>query len=504
MGNFLTLEQLLQFCKDNKLTHFSSAAAGKPIGVTIPATYAVEDDPARRGMLTLRVKVCHTGVNRNHTCIREDTMRKAMPSLKNRPLLACIHQLDDGSYDFESHNMAKDQDGNDVYLEQQIGSFTEDEPFIEHDDAMDKDYVIAYAVVSEEYTRAADIIREKGGSKNSCELVVDNFTYDVEAGCLEINDFYFCGSTLLGRMDDGTEIGEGMLGSRADIVEFGLSGTNQSSDIENFEEGGNRMEEEKLINTQDETEAAPSAYDDGADPTNPETPGEGGGGAEPTNPVTPGEGNGGAEGEGEGEDEPLDTSTDLTPKKRAENAFEKYELSLNEKEDALFNLVNATYSEADNTIYMITAYDTYVVMRDWFSPINYKQSYTETDGVFALTGERVRVYATYLTKEELAEIDNMRKENAELKDFKASAEKVSVERGEKLALLNSEKFAALHDEDKYTELIKNIDSYSLTDLEKEAKVVLFDYREAHPVENHKIDLELETKPVKKTFGTLFN
>ena len=39
---------------------------------------------------------------------------------------------------------------------------------------------------------------------------------------LELNDFYVNASTLLGSRDDGTEIQEGMEGSRADIADFSV------------------------------------------------------------------------------------------------------------------------------------------------------------------------------------------------------------------------------------------------------------------------------------------
>ena len=45
-------------------------------------------------------------------------------------------------------------------------------------------------------------------------LFLVNFLY------LDLTDFYFGGTTLLGSDEDGNEIGEGMLGSRLDIPNF--------------------------------------------------------------------------------------------------------------------------------------------------------------------------------------------------------------------------------------------------------------------------------------------
>lgn len=88
-----------------------------------------------------------------------------MPTLKYRPILADIHSLPDGTEDFFAHNMeiAEDEDGNEKinYIEKQVGCFTADDPYLEYDEEMDKTYVIAYAVIPEEYTEAANIIRRK-------------------------------------------------------------------------------------------------------------------------------------------------------------------------------------------------------------------------------------------------------------------------------------------------------------------------------------------------------
>ena len=518
MTMVLTMEQLVEFCKSHQLYSFSSAETGYQIAVTVPATYSVseDDDPAHRGLMRLRIKVCHTGRNRNGSYISEEAMRNAMPSLKNRPLLAYIHQLDDGSWDFGSHNIELSKDGKEViYLEKQVGNFTEDDPVLEHDDEADKDYVIAYAVVSEEYTKAAGIIREKGGSKNSCELYVDKFAYNAKENYLDIQEFYFNGSTLLGKRNDGTEVGEGMLGSRADIASFAVgNGDKTPSHTENFKEGGQNVtkidellakygktleeitfEHEGLTDEELEAKFA-EAFDDTSS-TGEGDPADGG-----EDPAEGGEG--GNEGEDPAEGEEPDTSTDLGKLKKVASALEQYELSMTDVQRALYTLVNDTYASDDNAWYFLTVYSNTLVMVDYFTDTAYRQGYTQDGDTFSLTGERVRVYANWLTKEEETAVEDLRKENAELKEFKKAAEQMAEQRGDKLALLNSDRYSAIHGEDAYKNLVKNVDSYSLADIEKEAKVVLFDYKEAHPTETNKVNLELNVKPVKKAYGTLFD
>ena len=116
------------------------------------------------------------------------------------------------------------------YQEKQVGSFDESEPFFEYDEELDKTFVCAYAYISEDYTRACDIIRRKGGTKNSVELSIEELAYNAKEGYLELQKFYVSASTLLGSYSDGTEVAEGMLGSRADIVDFSEKNNSVLSD----------------------------------------------------------------------------------------------------------------------------------------------------------------------------------------------------------------------------------------------------------------------------------
>lgn len=224
--NLLTIQDLLKFCQENKLYNFNSKDHGYKLKVQVPSSFEVDEnvDDAHRGMLKLKIRIFHTGLNRNGSFVSEEAAKEAMPTIKNRPLLAAIHQLDNGEWDFEGHNfeIIVNDDGEEevVYIEKQVGSFDESEPFFEYDEELDKTYICGYAYVSEDYTKAADIIRRKKGTKNSVELSIDEMSYNAKDNYLSLDKFYVSASTLLGSKKDGTEIGEGMLGSRADIADF--------------------------------------------------------------------------------------------------------------------------------------------------------------------------------------------------------------------------------------------------------------------------------------------
>lgn len=557
----LTIDDLVKFCEEQKFAKFSSNETGYKLAVKVPTTFESEDsvDENHRGMKKVKIKIFHTGVNRNKSRVSKESAERAMKTIPDRPVLAAIHQLDDGSWDFEGHEMKtvrNEETGEDetVYIESQVGSFSSEPAFWEHDDKLDKDFVCAYAYIAEDYTRTTSILEEKNGTKNSCELVIEELSYDAKEKVLDLDDFYLNASTFLGSRDDGTEIGEGMEGSRADIIDFSEAHnsvlidlqtrlSNVESKLEKVcfnnntqinQKGGNDLVkfeellkkynvtadditfdyeglsdeelEQKFTETFDDDGGA--ASDDGAgdagttdgnsdpEPTSDENADEGNGESDPVEEPVNEEGAGETQEENpvseESEDEPVATSDDSKENPVEEEACgadnkkkrkysittgEKsanFEVSLDEKIWALSDLVNAQYGESDNCWYSVKVYENYLIMYDYWTCIAYKQTYSQDGDNFSLTGDRVEVYATYLTKEELDEVEAMRSNYASLVEYKENAEfaKLHTQREE---ILNAEKYNDLRDTDEFKALVENMDQYSLVDLEKEAKVIFADF-----------------------------
>lgn len=524
---YFTVEDLIRFCEQKKMYNFSSKESGKPIVIQAIQDFSSADiEETADNKLYAKVRVCHTLLNRNGSYISEDSMKAAMPSLKYSPLLANIHQLDDGTWDFHSHDyhIEKDEDGNEnvIYDEKQVGTFTADEPYLEYDKDMDKTYVVARVAIPESYTRCADIIREKNGTKVSCELIIYECSYNAKEKYLQLDNFEFAGCTCLGSEKDGTPIGEGMLGSKITLEDF--SEENNSlikfnekmvelqarlekletacfdNNTNNFKEGGNKnlnkFEElcqkyEKTVDditfdyenmSDDElVEAFAKAFDetDSAD--------DGSEGADtPSGSETTTDGN--EEGENSpteknpDESEKGDTTEDETPfidddesKKKINNALTRtFEISHDDIRYALYNLLSS-YEDADNEWYYITGvYDSYFVYESWDGGKIYGQKYTKDNDNVALDGERYSLHKTYLTDSEYAEIESMRSNYAELKAFKENVEKNELH-SKKESLLADEKYSVLSDNEAFTELKKNMDNYSLDDLETKAKVIFADY-----------------------------
>lgn len=555
----LTEDDLLKFCQEQKFAKFSSKDTGYQLALKVPTTFEVDDtvDENHRGMMRLKFRIFHTGLNRNKSYVSKESAEKAMNTIADRPVLAAIHQLDDGSWDFEGHEMeiVKDDKGNEElrYIESQVGSFSSEPAFWEHDDNLDKDYVCAYAYISEEYTKACEIIRAKQGSKNSCELFIDELSYNAKEKYLELNDFYVNASTLLGSHDDGTEIQEGMEGSRADIADFSVNNNsvkfdkneklielleNLNKTLSNFnkeqtpvqtqsKEGGtnNKMTkfEELLAKygktaedvTFDYTEMSDEELeakfaemfdDDNSDGDNLDN-GESG---EPSN-----------DGEGDGE-EASDLDGDEGKNISKNELFNKlFEISFDEIRYALNNLCSV-YRNDSEWCYVSQVYENYFIMEDWDSDKYYKQSYEKDGDNISLSGERIEMFAMLLTESEKLSIEDMRSNYAVLKEFKETVEKNELH-AQKEAIINADNYSVLTEKDSegnyvnadFAELVKTMDNYSVEDFETKVKVMHSDYMSAHAnfsstdtkknTNSVKIltNMNKKSKP-KKNYGNLFD
>lgn len=508
MHKILTLDNLYQFfVEQNKSVNFSSKEKGQPIVVSTPANFEVSDNDMP-GMLKLKFKVCHTETNRNGSHISKENMKTAMPTLKYRPVLAYIHQLDDGTYDFYAHNMEIEEDENGdekiVYTEKQVGCFTVDEPWLEYDEKNNKTYVNAYAVIPEEYTEAANIIRRKNGTKVSCELVINELAYNAKEKYLDITDFYFGGCTLLGCDEHGNEIGEGMLGARADIADFcqqepvfnyqeklveilgkldsTLSNFNKNNtkgvkeEMGHFEEllekyglTAEEIDFDYANMSDEELDAASEEFknkrydDDDPDAGDGTDPAEG---TDPTDETDP----------TDDEKEPED---DDESKKKGENFVKtfKVEISHEDIRYALYNLLGE-YEANDNEWYGIYAvYDDYFIMQGWIYGKFYKQGYAIDGENVSLEGERTELFQMLLTESEKLAVDKLRGDYAdleakynELKTFKDNYD-AAEQKAAKDTIFADEAYESIRESDEFKTLMSDAEKYSVEDIQNKCDLL---------------------------------
>lgn len=519
----LYLEDLYDFysTKYKRSTHFSSEKTGEPIVVQVHGKINFEEsDKNKDGLLPVHLQACHTNLNVNNSNIEESVMTSALPSFSNRPILGYIHKVvtdenPDGQWEFYGHN-CHEENGELVYDEVPIGIIPEScNAQLIYDKDKDKTYCEVDGYIFEEYSKAAEILQREGECSVSVELSIRELSYDGKLKCLNIEDFWFSGVTILGKNEYGDTIKPGMTGSNIKLADF--SADNNSlfvkyenkmiefqerleklestcSNIQLSKEGGNDKNMDKfneLLEKYGKTaEDIDFEYEDMTDDELEAKFEEVFGKLEENSTSEPSNDEGTDDGD-ESEENPEvkednacgGGGSGTTKKKKKNNSIEcsyevdgetkKFAVSLQEKIYAIQDLVNATYAEADNTYYGVSVYEDYVVMCDYWSGRYYKQSYTSENDNYSLTGDRVEVYAEFVTADEQKELDSMRSNYAALKEFKETAEKNELH-AKREEILNSEKYEAVSDTEAFKELVKNMDNYSLEELDKEAKIIFAD------------------------------
>ena len=542
----LTLDQLYQFCLKNKFYNFSSKDSGYQLCVQVPAKF--EKEASDDSLLFVKIKVFHTGKNRNKSNVTVDAAKKAMKNMAYKPILANFTDVN-GEKDFTSHDGYIDENGDWNYLERQIGCFTTDKPYMEQDpDNEDRQYVYAYGAIPREYTDAADIIERKNGTKVSVELAVNEMSFDAENKELILEDVTVMGCTCLGVDEDGNPVGEGMEGSRLDIEDFSTKNSicmnidstdlvktlerlnatlskfnidsksekevkNEMSFMETLmEKYGVTLEDIdfdfETMNDEELEKAFADKFETSEETE--ETPIEEN--AEESEEITEEFGDDDEDDEEQSDDYTGDD--EVTPKKysieMSDGTVKEFALSLQDKISALDTLVNETYSETDNDYYYTLVYDKDVVMVSYWTGTAYRQAYKERKGVYSLQGDRIPVHALYVTDDEEAELDRIRS-NYSVIETELSEYKYAEEKANKDALMKSEEYSSIANTKEFGEI--KVDELSFEELKGELDSILLNYAKAGKLSfaEKKTEKKLSVKPLpfnakkkKGRYGSLFS
>ena len=500
---YYTLNDLYQFCKNNNFSHFSAKESGGPIIVQSYGEFEANVE-STQGLVPVTLQACHTELNRNLSFISEDTMTKALPSFANKPILGYIHQLDDGTYDFYTHNVSYVEDKNSddgmriEYDERPIGVVPEScNAHIEYDEEKDKNYVVVTGYIYEDYgNRAVDIIKNNGGkTKVSVEIAVNEMSYNAKEGYLNIDDMYFMGVTCLGKTPDGEIVQEGMEGSNLKLDNFSakensmfsadisdkivdlLSNINEKIDnLSNikFNEKGveNNMNHfEELLEkygktvedidfdyenmTDEELDAKFAELFEAVVVEDEDQDGDDGEGAV----VVDNDG-----------DEPSDEHAVYVAEPVVETHEIKYELSHDDVRYALYNLIAAKSEDDYYYTWIAEVYDNKFIYEDFRENKFYRQKYTKDGDNIALDGDPVEVFSEWLSKEEKDALDALKSDYAALKEFKETydADKTNAE---KVSVLERAEYAEIKDSDEFKALASDMGKYSVEEIKVKADLL---------------------------------
>ena len=473
----LTVEDLLAFCEQNKLYSFDAIKDGYELVINIPATFDTKEsseDKHLEGLIPFESKAFHDHVNLNGSNIEEDTFENELPSAHLRPILAHVITNKDGEKDFGAHDFHVEEiDGETVivYDEQPIGVIDGSQTSVEFDEEAGVNRAILKGYLWDYCTDALEILDRRGNVSCSVELSVRQLAYDADKKAITLVSYYVSGLTLL-----GADHNPGMAGSEFGIVEFNkkeftcdeklinvLEKLNETlSTFNKSKKGGATVTKfDELLQKYGKTvEDITFEYENLSDE---ELEAKF---AEAFETQT----------EFESGSVSVPTTVDMTA--AFGNTIKSFSLSLADKEYAMYQLVNETY---DEDIYMTNTYDEdgYVEMYGWFSDKNYRQSFTREGDVFALIGERVEIFAKYLTQEEIdkleadkAEFEAVKTECETLKQYKADKE-FEIAHNEKMAVIAD--YSSISETDEYKALVESIDNYSTEEIIEKADAIVGKY-----------------------------
>ena len=534
MKKLLTFDDLYNFyLNQNKTCNFSSKESGYQISVQVPAQFEINKEQKDDTLLFCKVKLMHSGENRNHSSVTDEALQKCSKTLAYKPILANFmeyvnEETGETLEDFTSHDMIQNDDGTITYIEKQVGCFTSDEPFFEVEGETNHNFLYGYCAIPRDYTSAATILERKDGSKISVELAINEMQYNASSHVLELTDVTIMGATLLGKNPTTHEdVGEGMLNARVDITDFSTENNSLFNDyeskfaemqerlnklesacfdIEKNTKGGTELKKENFEEEVTTTEEVTETSEEEVTTTEEES-------EEAVEETSEEENQEASEGSSD-EDETSTSEQDQEEESEvSENIVEysfikdgeikKFAVSLQDKIYAIQDLVNATYAEADNTYYGVSVYDDYVIMCDYWTGKYFKQAYEDEEDVYSLTGDRVEVFAEFVTAEEQEELNSMRSNYSSVVEKLAKYEEAE-ELADKSTVFEDEAYADYLDTEEFKNLMSEdtLKKFSKEQLKEKADAAYG--RVIKSKKNFSVDTHVEVEKKKRKSVTIFS
>lgn len=562
----LYIEDLYDFYsnKYKRSTKFSAEKTGEPLVVQVHGRVNFdESDKNKDGLLPVHLQSCHTDLNVNGSNIESSVMEAALPSFSNRPILGYIHKVTtdenpEGQWEFYSHNMHEDENGDVVYDEYPIGIIPEScNAQLVYDEEKKKTYCEVDGYIFEEYSKAAEILQREEECSVSVELSIRELSYDAKQKFLNIEDFWFSGVTILGKTPQGNEVKPGMTGSNIKLADFSSKNNSLFEDyeskmvelqarIENLEtacfnkeqnssvrtlsrEGGNKESmtkfEELLAKYNKTVEDVTFDYSELSDEEletkfaevfgeDNNTDGDNSGDNTANEPSNDNEG----DGENTTEPEGTTDGDNEGEGQNFENMTKTFEISHDDIRYALYNLLSS-YEDADNEWYYITGvYDSYFVYESWDGGKIYGQKYTKDNDNVSFDGERYNLHKEYLTDSEYTEIQDMRSNYSSVVDELNTYKSAEVF-ADKMTVFDDEAYSEYLDTDEFKALMSedSVNKYSKEELSEKADATLgkivkknktFSFAGETSQKKHvnrvAFNAEKETEDTYKPYGDLFD
>lgn len=486
-------------------------------------SYSIDNKFESDKFVKIRCRVCHDGESPNKTYFTKETMEKAnKESLEYIPILAHVYMDESGKPVLGSHDAHIEEDRLNegetrvIYDEQPIGvvpALADNNCVIEEYNGLNYTFVDAY--IWRDYSNYAEqLVEDAENTKMSMEIDFqdDALSYDAANERYNIAAYRYRGITLLNE-----SLGTGMKDAMVTTTNFSINDDVKTKmivlmeelqkclreyDKENSEKGGNmNMDNNDVVVETAVEEAVVETMEETTEVVE-ETPVE----EVPIEEVfieeiTP------------TEEAPIEESlvTEEFSMGEPEPLVCTFRISHDDTRYALQNLLNSACSEGQ-FLYIESVYDGYFYYADYFTGDAYKQAYKVRKDIVSFSGDPERVYREFVTQAEKDELENMRKNYAELVAFKEGVVATEL-KNQKDAIFARDEYSILVDDEAFKTLVSEAEKYSVEEIETKADVIFAKFVKANGEYSAKnetnkpktLDFNYNAKPSKKktAYGGLF-
>ena len=459
--------------------------------------YSVDKTFDSDQFLKLRLRVCHDGESPNKTYFTRETMAEANKSLEYIPLLAHVYTDENGKPVIGSHDMhieenkLKEGESRLIYDETPIGvvpSLAHNNCVIEEYDG--KNYTFVDCYLWRDYANYAEqLVENAENTKLSMEIDFpeDALSYDAANERYNIASYRYRGITLLNE-----SLGTGMKNALATTANFSANEDIKSKMIvlmeelqkclreydtnDSDEKGGNvNMENEEIMETVVE-ETVVETMEEVVEETVEEVVDE-----EST----------------EEEVVEEETSTEEFSENEIEPLVCSFRISHDDTRYGLQSLLN-TMCDESHFYSVLAVYDKYFYYCDYFSGDAFKQAYKVRKDVVSFSGDPEPVFTEFVTQAERDELEKLRKDYVELKEFKDNYDAAEL-KAQKDEIFAREEYSILAEDESFKTLVIDADKYSVEEIETKADVIFAKFVKA----NGEYSTKNETNK-SKTLGFNFN
>lgn len=481
-------------------------------------SYSVDKNFASDQFLKLRLRVCHDGESPNKTYFTKETMAEANKTLEYIPLLAHVYIDENGKPVIGSHDMHIEEDklnegeSRVIYDETPIGvvpSLADNNCTIEEYKGKNHTFVDCY--LWRDYANYAEqLVEDAENTKLSMEIDFpeEALSYDAANERYNISSYRYRGITLLNE-----SLGTGMKDAMATTTNFSVNEDIKSKMIVLMEElqkclreydindsdkkGGNvNMENEEIMETTTEETVVEETTSE-VEVVMEETAEE----VENEEVVTEGEA---AEDE-ESTEEEESVAEEATEEETSNEEFSdneplvcSFRISHDDTRYGLQSLLNAMCDES-HFYSVLAVYDKYFYYCDYFSGDAFKQGYKVRKDVVSFSGEPEPVFTEFVTQTERDELEKLRKDYAELKEFKENYDAAEL-KAKKDAIFARKEYSVLADNEAFKTLQADAENFSVDEVEVKVKSIFAD----HVINAGTFSASDDVANKPKTIGINFN